>query len=547
MAVLKSKIKVGRLTRLAVERHYRDMRQQVKRGLVWRPEMAAHVLAFFPKFCRHSKGEWAGMPVELAPNQAFWLAVEFGWHRDDGGRRFRTWYEEVARKNGKSTKLAGLGLYLFAADKEPGAEVYTAATKLEQAKITHAEAEMMVSQSLHLRRLIENHKNKLFIPGTANKFVPLGADAKTQDGLNVHAAIVDELHAHPTRDLWDVLDTARGARRRSLMHAITTAGFNQDGSICLEQRNYLIQVLEGAIEDDSFGGVIYTLDDGDDWFDERNWIKANPNLGVSVFLDELRSQAAKARAVPAALNNFLTKRLNIWTQALESWLSLDDWDRGAASVDEAALAGRRCFGGLDLASKTDIAAWVLLFPPSAPGEKWIVLPRLFVPEDNMLVRDRKDRVSYSAWSRQGFIIATPGNVIDQEAIRRQIIDDAGAFDLQAVGYDEWNAGKLAAELMEDGIDLVALSQNFQNLSEPSKELEALVLAGDLLHGGHPVLRWMAGNVVVLRDTNDNYRPNKKKSRDRIDGIVALIMALNRALYHTDDGGYKSAYEDGVYL
>lgn len=547
MAVLKGKIKVGRLTRLAVERHYRDMRQQVKRGLVWRPEMAAHVLAFFPKFCRHSKGEWAGAPVELAPNQAFWLAVEFGWYRDDGGRRFRTWYEEVARKNGKSTKLAGLGLYLFAADKEPGAEVYTAATKLEQAKITHAEAEMMVSQSPHLRRLIENHKNKLFIPGTANKFVPLGADAKTQDGLNVHAAIVDELHAHPTRDLWDVLDTARGARRRSLMHAITTAGFNQDGSICLEQRNYLIQILEGAIEDDSFGGVIYTLDDGDDWFDERNWIKANPNLGVSVFLDELRSQAAKARAVPAALNNFLTKRLNIWTQALESWLSLDDWDRGAAPVDEVALAGRRCFGGLDLASKTDIAAWVLLFPPSAPGEKWIVLPRLFVPEDNMLVRDRKDRVSYSAWSRQEFIIATPGNVIDQEAIRRQILDDAGAFDLQAVGYDEWNAGKLAAELMEDGIDLVALSQNFQNLSEPSKELEALVLAGDLLHGGHPVLRWMAGNVVVLRDTNDNYRPNKKKSRDRIDGIVALIMALNRALYHTDDGGYKSAYEDGVYL
>ena len=547
MAVLKGKIKVGRLTRLAVERHYRDMRQQVKRGLVWRPEMAAHVLAFFPKFCRHSKGEWAGMPVELAPNQAFWLAVEFGWHRDDGGRRFRTWYEEVARKNGKSTKLAGLGLYLFAADKEQGAEVYTAATKLEQAKITHAEAEMMVSQSPHLRRLIENHKNKLFIPGTANKFVPLGADAKTQDGLNVHAAIVDELHAHPTRDLWDVLDTARGARRRSLMHAITTAGLNQDGSICLEQRNYLIQILEGAIEDDSFGGVIYTLDDGDDWFDERNWIKANPNLGVSVFLDELRSQAAKARAVPAALNNFLTKRLNIWTQALESWLSLDDWDRGAVPVDEAALAGRRCFGGLDLASKTDIAAWVLLFPPSAPGEKWIVLPRLFVPEDNMLVRDRKDRVSYSAWSRQGFIIATPGNVIDQDAIRRQIIDDAGAFDLQVVGYDEWNAGKLAAELMEDGIDLVALSQNFQNLSEPSKELEALVLAGDLLHGGHPVLRWMAGNVVVLRDTNDNYRPNKKKSRDRIDGIVALIMALNRALYHTDSGDYKSAYEDEVYI
>lgn len=546
--MLEGKIKVCRLTFLAVERHYRDLREQVKRGLVWRPDIASHVLSFFPKFCRHSKGEWSGKPVELATWQAFWLAVEFGWQREDGRRRFRTWYEEVARKNGKSTKLAGLGLYLFAADKEPGAEVYTAATKLEQAKITHAEAEMMVSQSPHLKRLIENHKNKLFIPGTSNKFVPLGADAKTADGLNVHAAIVDELHAHPTRELWDVLDTARGARRNSLMHAITTAGFNQEGSICLEQRNYLIQILEGAIDDDSFGGVIYTLDAEDDWFDERNWIKANPNLGVSVSIEELRSQATKARSVPAALNNFLTKRLNVWTQALESWIPLDSWDKCADEIHEDELEGRVCFGGLDLASKTDVAAWILLFPPVKPGEKWRVLTRLFVPEDNLLVRDQKDRVPYTAWARQGHIIATPGSVIDQEAIRTQIIADAGKFDLQAIGYDEWNAGKIATELTEDGLVMVALSQNFQNLSEPSKELEAKVLSGDLQHGGHPVLRWMAGNVVVLRDTNDNYRPNKKKSRERIDGIVALIMALNRALYHQPEGGgYESAYENEVYL
>lgn len=454
--VLEGRVLVCRYTRLAVERHYRDLTDQVAKGLLWRPEMAKHGLAFFPKYCRHFEGKWGGQPVELAPWQAFWLAVELGWYKTDGTRRFRTWYEEVARKNGKSTKLAGLGLYLFAADKEPGAQVYTAATKLEQAKITHAAAEMMVAKSPHLRQLIKNHKNKLFIPGTANKFIPLGADANTQDGLNVHGAIIDELHAHPSRGLWDVIDTARGSRLRSLMHAITTAGFNQDGSICLEQRNYLIQILEGQVEDESFGGAIYTLDDGDDWFDEGNWGKPNPNLGVSIFTEELRTQAAKARAVPAALNNFLTKRLNIWTQVSESWLSLDDWDNGAAPIDEAALAGRRCYGGLDLASKTDIAAWILLFPPATPGEQWLVLCRFFIPEDNMVVRDRKDRVSYTAWARQGWIIPTPGTRIDQEAIRRQILDDAGLFDLQAIGFDEWNAGKLATELMEDGIELVAL-------------------------------------------------------------------------------------------
>lgn len=545
--VLDGKVLVGRYTRLAVERHYKDLSRQVEKGLVWRPEMAAHALAFFPKYCRHFEGEWSGKPVELAPWQAFWLAVEFGWYKADGTRRFRTFYEEVARKNGKSTKLAGLGLYLFAADKEAGAQVYTAATKLEQAKITHAAAEMMVAKSPALRQLVQNHKNKLWIPGTANKFVPLGADAKTQDGLNVHGAIIDELHAHPTRDLWDVIDTARGARRRSVMHAITTAGFNQDGSICLEQRNYLIQILEGQIEDDSFGGVIYTLDDGDDWFDERNWGKANPNLGVSVFLEELRTQAAKARHVPAALNNFLTKRLNIWTQVSESWLSLDAWDKNADPIDEAALLGRKCYGGLDLASKTDIAAWVLLFPPEKPGDKWVILCRFFIPEDNMLLRDQKDRVSYTAWARQGFIIPTAGVRTDQEVIRQHILEDAAKFELLAVGFDAWNSGKIVTELMEDGIEMIELSQNFQNLSEPSKELEAMILAGDMAHGGQPVLRWMAGNVVILRDTNDNYRPNKKKSRERIDGIVALAMAINRALYHAPADTYKSAYDDEVYL
>jgi phage terminase large subunit-like protein len=540
--VLSGAVTCCRYTRLAVERHYRDLQESAERRLVFRVDLAQHTIDFIQKHCRQSKGQWAGQMIELQPWQQFWIAVMFGWKNNDGSRRFNTWYEEVARKNGKSTKLAGLGLYLFAADKEPGAEVYTAATKLEQAKITHAESEMMVRQSPGLRQLITSHNNKLFINGTSNKYVPLGADAKTADGLNVHAAIVDELHAHPSRELWDVLDTARGSRRNSMMCAITTAGFNQEGSICLEQRKYLIDILEGAIDDDSFGGVVYTLDADDDWREEKHWIKANPNLGVSVFFDELRTGARKAAAVPAALFNFLTKRLNIWTQHVEAWLNLDDWDKGSEAFDETRLHGRVCFGGLDLASTTDLTAWILVFPPTGSDPHWHVVCRFFVPEDNMKRRELKDRVPYRAWAKQGFITATPGNVVDQEWIRQQILQDAADFDLKEVAYDEWNAAKIATELTEDGVVMVKLPQNFQSLTAPTKHLEGLALSGRLRHGGNPVLRWNAGNVVLLSDSNDNYRPNKKRSRDRIDGIVALVMGLNRALF-----GGEEQIEAGIVI
>jgi phage terminase large subunit-like protein len=405
---------------------------------------------------------------------------------------------------------------------------------------------MMVAKSPALRQLVQNNKNILRIPGTANRYVPLGADANTLDGLNVHGAIMDELHAHPTRALWDVIDTGRGSRRNSIMHAITTAGFNQEGSICLEQRGYLIQILEGQLQDDTYGGVIYTLDEGDDWFDQSNWVKANPNLAVSVNLEELDSQAQKAGTNRQRSTTFSPSGS---TSGPRSNAAGCRWMPGTTTPSRSmpALKGRSCFGGLDLANKIDIAAWVLLFPPVEPGDKWVILPRFFVPADNIALRDRQDRVPYTSWARQGFITATAGVQINQDAIRAQILQDAADYDIQSIGFDEWNAGKLASELIEDGLELVALSQNFQNLSEPSKELEARLLAGDFAHGGNPVLRWMAGNVVVISDSNGNYRPSKKKSREKIDGIVGLIMALNRALYHKPATPYVSAYENEVCL
>ncbi|GHD59476.1 terminase large subunit [Jeongeupia chitinilytica] len=527
--MLEGRIVAGRYTRLAIERHFRDLKNGGERGLVFRIDHARHVIDFF-KHCRQSSGEWGGQPIVLQPWQQFWLAVTFGWRRIDGSRRFRTWYEEVARKNGKSTKLSAIGLYLFAMDKEKGAQVFTAATKLDQAKITHKEAEMMVQQSPGLRQLISVHNNRMFIAGTANLFVPLGADAKTQDGLNVHGAIIDELHAHPSRALWDVIETATGARRSPLLYAITTAGENIEGSICLEQRGYLIRVLEGTETDDSFGGVIYTLDADDDWRDEKNWIKANPNMGVSIKVEQLRDMAKKAAAVPTALFNFLTKRLNIWTQLLDAWLSLDDWDACGEPFDETDFHGRYCYGGLDVSKTTDLTAWVLVFPPQAGDPNWTILPRFFVPEDQLERREQKDRVDYRTWAQQDHLQTTPGRIVDQEQIRLQVLADQAVFDIREIGYDDWNSLKLAGELAEAGLQMVEIPQNFQALSAPSKFLEEIMLNRLLRHGGHPVLRWNAGNVVLLQDTNGNLRPNKRKSREKIDGIVATVMALNRAMF-----------------
>lgn len=532
-AVVSGEIKANEFVKQACKRHLDDLKDAESRGLYFDEETALRAIKFF-SILKHSIGEWAGQRIKVEPWQAFFLAMLFGWKKADGVRRYKTGYLEVARKNGKSTMLAGVGLYLLVADGEDGAEIYTAATKREQARITHGEAERMVKSSSELSKRLIVQRNNIFIPNSASKFVPLGKDSKTLDGLNVHGAIVDELHAHPNRDMIDILETATGARRQPLIVAITTAGQDRQ-SVCFEYHEYTAKVLSGIIQDDSFFGLIYGLDEGDDWTDESNWIKANPNLGVSKKLKGMKAQAEKAKNMPTALNAFLRLELNVWTKSETKWLSVEKWQRCNFAVNAEGLKGRTCYAGLDLASTKDITAFVLVFPPQSKGDKWQILPRFWLPDEAMRERSKRDRVPYDVWVRQGFISATSGNVVDYDFVVEQIKKDAATYDIKEIAFDPWNATQLSNDLQkEDVAELVQFRQGYQSMSPPMKEMERLILKGELAHGNNPVLNWMADNLVATEDPAGNIKPDKAKSTEKIDGMVALIMAIDRATKGEDN-------------
>jgi len=539
--VLSDKLPACRWVKLACERHVRDLEHGEDRGL-WFDETAAKTAIAFFALLKHSKGEWAGLPVILEGWQQFVVSSIFGWKRDDGTRRFRTAILEVARKNGKTTMAAGIGLLLLVADDEPGAEIYSAATKRDQARLSHAEATRMAKASAPIRKMVRIFKDNIHIPDTASKFEPLGSDADTMDGLNVHGALIDEIHAHKNRDTWDLLETATGARRQPLMFGISTSGFDRQ-SLFFSQHEYTEKVLSRVVEDDSWFGIIFTIDEGDDWQDETAWIKANPNLGVSKKWDDMRRKALRAAEMPAALNAFQRLELDIWTQAETKWINLDHWRACGKAVDELGLRGRTCYGGLDLSSTTDVTAFVLVFPPAAEGDDYQVLSRFFVPEDSMRERVRRDRVPYDAWVRNGFVTATPGNVVDYDYVLAQIAEDRETYDVQQIAFDRWGAAHIQTQIGEMGGEdlLVQFGQGFASMSAPMKELEKLILSHNLAHGGNPVLTWMADNLVARHDPAGNIKPDKEKSIEKIDGMVALIMALDRATRH--EPPKRSVYEE----
>lgn len=537
-AVIKGDIPAGKYIRLAAQRHLNDLKEGKKRGIYFDVDAAQHALDFY-QFLKHSKGKWAGQSFELSPWQEFIVGSVFGWKREDGYRRFRTAYNEIPRKNGKSTLSSGVGLYLLAADGEAGAEVYAAATKREQAKIVFSEASRMVKASPELRKVIGVFAHNLHIQATASKLEPLGADADTMDGLNVHGAIIDELHAHKTRAVVDVMETATGARTQPLQFEITTAGYNRN-SVCWEHRLYTTQILEGFVEDDTWFGFIACIDEGDDWKDPNVWYKANPNLGISVYLDDLKRKADKAKQLPAAQNAFRRLHLNQWTEQAERWLDIEAWDECGNPVDIEELAGRSCYGGLDLASTTDVAALVWLFPPEQEDEKWKIVTRFWVPKESIKKRSEKDKVPYDVWAKQGLLEATDGNVVNYNVIEKRILEDCARFTVLELAYDRWNATQIITNLDDEGVNVIGFGQGFQSMSAPTKELEKLVISKELAHGGHPILRWMAGNVAVKQDPAGNLKPAKDKSTEKIDGIVALIMALGRAIVQEGEG--PSIYE-----
>jgi phage terminase large subunit-like protein len=538
--VMEGKVAACKWVVKACERHLNDLDFGHQRGLYFDAAAGQHILDFF-QFLRHSKGRWAGQVMVLEPWQQFILRTLFGWKRADGTRRFRTAYLEVARKNGKSTLLSGVGLYLLDADGEAGAEIFTAAVKRDQARITHGEATRMVKTSPSLRKRLKVVKDNIFIAGTAAKFEPLGRDADSMDGLNVHGAIIDELHAHKTRDVWDILATATGAREQPLIVAITTAGFNRQ-TVCFEQHELVTKILDGTADNDDVFGIIYSIDEGDDWQDERVWIKANPNLGVSVKLEDLRAQAKLAQQIPAQLNAFLRLKLDVWTTSSSKWIDITKWEACNAPVDADGLRGRRCYGGLDLSTSTDISALVLVFPPVVDGEPHQVLCRFWVPEESMRERSKKDGVPYESWVRQGWLKATPGNVIDFRFITEEIRELADTYDIAEIAFDPWNATQTSTELASDGLTMVQMRQGFQSLSAPTKMLETLILSKTIAHGGNVPLSWMVANTVTEEDAAGNLKPSKAKSTERIDGTVALIMAISRAVLNAGDNG-PSVYED----
>jgi phage terminase large subunit-like protein len=533
-SVVDGKVVVGRLVRLACDRHLNELETGKDRGLRFDAKAAQHAIDFC-ELLTHSKGEWAGTKLKLQPWQAFIVGNLFGWKRLDGTRRFRLAYHELARKNGKSTFAAAVGLLLAFFSGEPGAETYTAATKKDQARIVHEEAIRMVRASASLRKTIRIYRDNLSVQATNSKYVPLGADADTLDGLNPSAVIIDELHAHKTRAMLDVLDTATGARREPLLFIITTAGVGKE-TVCGQMHDYAVRVLEGTVQEDTTFAFVAGLDEGDDWQNEKCWPKANPNLNVSVKLDDLRQKCRKAKEMVAAQNSFRRLHLSEWCEQATRAIDLKQWDAGAmieghpldpktarAEMLER-LRGQQCRGGLDLGSVSDLTALALLFGDDAAG--YDLLPFFWVPLENARLRERRDRVPYLAWISQGFVRATEGNETDYQVVRKEVNDLASAYGIQELAVDRLFQGvSVCQDLARDGLNLTSFGQGFFSMAAPTRRFLELVAAGKIRHGGNPVLRWMAGNAATEEDSAGNLKFSKKKSSEKIDGLIAAVMAL----------------------
>ena len=552
--VIEGRIVAGRYVRLACARHLRWLADPEVYGLRWDWEEAEIVIDFI-EIQRHSKGEWAGHLLRLEPWQKFFIGNLFGWYRgkhlrwkevivaghnektrkpinivedSSGTRLFRTAYKEVGRKNGKTTEMAAVGNYLLVADGEPGAEIYAAATKREQAEIMWSEARRMVeaTPALKKRIRIKESVHNMHVPGTASKFEALSRDAKTADGFNPHANLVDELHAHRTREMWDVMETGMGSRRQPLQIAITTAG-NNISSVAYEERDRAIKMLEGTIEADTFFAMIYTIDDGDRWDDPAVWIKANPNLGVSVKISNLIDKAQKAIATPSALSAFKTRHLCVWVGAMDGWMNMDWWKNCAnpkLSIDD--FEGMDCVIGLDLASRLDLAAMRIVFQD---GDDYYAFGRYYLPEDTVLENAAGTHAHYVGWEREGHMIFTPGNVIDQNRIQDDIREMAAKHQVLEIAYDPYQAVKLAAELSDEGLPMVEVGSTVKNMSQPMKDHQGWVRSNTYHHDGDPVMTWMMSNVVAKMDRKENVFPNKEFPANKIDGPVAEFMAINRLL------------------
>ncbi len=492
---------------------------------------AQRVVAFFRDMLVFVEGERAGEPFELEPWQAAIVGNLFGWvDRKTGLRRYREALVYVARRNGKTSLAAGIALYLLLCDGEPGAQVYSAAADQTQAGLIFRQAMHMIAMRSDLlsRCRVYRAFKSIEVPETASILRALTSDALTKHGLSVHGAIVDELHAHPTRELVDVLQTGTGSRRQPLLLHVTTADYERI-SICNEKYDYAKKVRDGGIADSSFLPVIYAASPQDDWTLPQTWRKANPNLGVSVKQEYFERECARAKESPAYLNTFLRLHLNVRTNADVAAFDMRVWDacRGEQGFHElaASLEGKECYAGLDLASTEDLTALVLVFPDEGNA----VLPFFWCPKEGAVARERRHRVPYTAWARDGFLSLTEGNATDFDHVEKTVVELSKRYRIRCLGFDRFGAAQVVTHLKDAGIEVVLFGQGFVSMNAPSKHLDVLVRSKALRHGAHPVLSWMASNLMWEKDAADNWKPSKKKSREKIDGMAALIMAIGVAM------------------
>ena len=486
-------------------------------------DAACYVVQFFHDYIQHVEGHMAGRPYDLEDHEVAVAGNIFGWKREDGTRRYREAYEQVGRKNSKTTFGAGTCKHVLHNDNEPGAQVLSCAADREQASLAFNIAKKMTLADPDLAARTTVYQKSIVLDGSVYRSI--SADAHTKHGYNPHWVLDDELHAQPNRDLIDVLMTGMGARRQPMMFHITTAGYDRN-SICFEKYDYACKVRDGIISDRAFLPVIFEVKADEDWQDETLWSNANPNLGRSVSWDFLQAEYAKAKEMPSFENTFRRLYLDQWTEQESRWISIEKWDCCGGKL--LPMDGRECYAGLDLAATTDTTALVLVFADS--DGSYDVLPFFWIPEEKAHERERRDRVPYLTWARQGLIELTPGNVTDYRFVRRRINELGKRCHIKEIAFDPWNATQLATQLgEEDGFHVVQFRQGFVSMSEPAKSLERMVLSRDLRHGGHPILRWQVSNVVVKQDPAGNIKPDKSKSSERIDGVVACVMALGRAM------------------
>lgn len=493
---------------------------------------------------KHTKGVWHGVPFDLLPWQDKIIRDIFGTVKEDGYRKYNTAYVEIPKKNGKSELAAAIALYLTCGDGEWGAEVYGCAADRQQASIVFDVAVDMVEQCPALKKRIKpilSQKRLVYMP-TASFYQVLSAEAYTKHGLNVHGVVFDELHAQPNRQLYDVMTKGSGdARKQPLFFLITTAGTDRH-SICWEVHQKADDILRGKKHDPTFYPVIYGIEDDDDWTDEANWYKANPSLDHTIDIEKVRAAYISAKENPAEENIFRQLRLNQWVKQSVRWMPMDVWEKCSFEVDPEKLKDRECYGGLDLSSSIDITAFVLVFPPTPDDDKYYVLPHFWIPEENLDLRVRRDHVPYDIWKQQGYLQTTEGNVIHYGFIERFIEELGMNYNIREIAFDRWGAVQMVQNLEGLGFTVVPFGQGFKDMSPPTKELMKLTLEKKIAHGGHPALTWMMDNIYVRTDPAGNIKPDKEKSTEKIDGAVALIMALDRAIRNGGNSG-GSVYDD----